>query len=100
MQSQNCLNIGAIKSKHSEELVGKICLKLQIAYVCQFHFNITDINFSAGRHIKTLKPNVVPPGFTFIKNESSENQSKRRSPRKRHLITEFVKPQQKKEINS
>ena len=23
-------------------------------YVCEFHFNITDINVSAGRHIKTL----------------------------------------------
>ena len=65
-------------------------------YVCEFHFNITDINVSAGRHIKTLKPNVVPSVFTFIKNKSSENQPKRRSPRKRHLNTEFVKPKQKK----
>ena len=55
-------------------------------YVCEFHFNITDINVSAGRHIKTLKPNVVP---SVVK--SSENQPKRRSPRKRHLNTEFVK---------
>ena len=29
-------------------------------HVCEFHFNITDINISAGRHIKTWKPNVVP----------------------------------------
>ena len=65
-------------------------------YVCEFHFDITDINVSAGRHIKTLKPNVVPSVFTFIKKKSSENQPKRRSPRKRHLITEFVKPKQKK----
>ena len=36
------------------------------------------------------------PVFTFIKNKSSENQPKRRSPRKRHLNTEFVKPKQKK----
>ena len=62
----------------------------------EFHFNITDINVSAGRHIKIFKPNVVPSVFTFIKKKSSENQTKRRSPRKRHLITEFVKPKQKK----
>ena len=65
-------------------------------YVCEFHFNITDINVSAGRHIKTLKPNVVPSVFTFIKNKSSESQPKRRSPRKCHLYTEFEKPKQKK----
>ena len=58
-------------------------------YVCEFHFDIT---VSAGRHIKTLKPNAVPSVFTFIKKKSSESQPKRRSPRKRHLITEFVKP--------
>ena len=29
-------------------------------HVCEFHFNITDINISAGSHIKTWKPNVVP----------------------------------------
>ena len=34
--------------------------------------------------------------FTFIINKSSEIQPKRRSPRKRHLNTEFVKPKQKK----
>ena len=65
-------------------------------YVCEFHFDITDINVSAGRHIKTLMPNVVPSVFTFIKKKSSENQPKRRPPRKHHLITEFVKPKQKK----
>ena len=27
-------------------------------YVCEFHFDITDINVSTERHIKTLKPNV------------------------------------------
>ena len=43
-----------------------------------------------------MKPNVVPSVFTFIKNKSSENQPKRRSPRKCHLNTEFVKPKQKK----
>ena len=76
---------------------GKDSLKVtNNTYVCEFHFNITDINVSAGRHIKTLKPNVVPSVFTFIKNKSSENQPKRRSPRKRHLNTEFVKPKQKK----
>ena len=92
MQRQNFINCGVIKSKHSEDLVGKFRLKLQITHVCKFHFNITDINVSAGRHIKTLKPNVVPSVFTFIKNKSSENQPKRRSPRKCHLNTEFVKP--------
>ena len=65
-------------------------------YVWQFHFNSTDTKVSARRHIKTLKPNVVPSVFTFIKNKSSENQPKRRSPRKRHLNTEFVKPKPKK----
>ena len=65
-------------------------------YVCELHFNITDINASAGRHIKSLKPNVVPSIVTFIKNKSSESQPKRRSPRERHLYTEFEKPKQKK----
>ena len=65
-------------------------------YVCEFHFDMTDINVSTGHHIKTLKPNVVPSVFNFIKKKSSENQPKRRSPRKHHLITEFVKPKQKK----
>ena len=60
MQSQSCINCGITKSKHSEELAGKIRLKLQITHVCEFHFDITDINVSAGRHIETLKPNVVP----------------------------------------
>ena len=61
-------------------------------YVCEFHDNITDINVSAERNIKTLKPNVVPLVFSFIKNKPSKNQSKRRFPGKRRLITEFVKP--------
>ena len=65
-------------------------------YLCKFHFNITVINVSAGRHIKTLKSNEVASVFTFIKNKSSGNQPKRRSPRKRHLITEFAKLKQKK----
>ena len=39
---------------------------------------------------------ILPSVFIFIKNKSSENQPKRRSPRKRHLNTEFVKPKQKK----
>ena len=66
------------------------------ANVCEFPFNINYINVSAGRHIKIFKPNVVPSVFTFIKNESPENQLKQRSPRKRHLNAEFVKPKQKK----
>ena len=61
-------------------------------YVCELHDNITDINVSAGPNMKVLKPNVVPSVFSFIKNKSSKNQSNRRSPRKRRLITEFVKP--------
>ena len=39
---------------------------------------------------------VVPSVFTFIKNKSSENQPKRRSLRKCHLNTEFVKHKQTK----
>ena len=62
----------------------------------RIYFNITDINVNAGRHMKTLKPNVVSSVFTFIKTESSGSQPKRRSPRKCHLNTEFVKPKQKK----
>ena len=85
------------KIKTFRRASGKDSLKVtNNTYVCEFHFDITDINVSAGRHIKTLKPNVVPSLFTFIKKKSSENQPKRRSPRKRHLITEFVKPKQKK----
>ena len=53
-----------------------------------FRFNITDINVSAGRHRKTLKPNVVPLAFTLEKT-SSENQPKQRSLRKCHLVNEF-----------
>ena len=84
------------KIKTSRRAGGKDSFKVtNNTYVCEFHFDITDINVSAGRHIKTLKPNVVPSVFTFIKKKSSENQPKRRS-RKRHLITEFVKPKQKK----
>ena len=60
------------------------------------NFEITDINVSVGHHMKTLKSNVVPSVFTFTKKKSSENQPKRRFPRKRHLFTEFVKPKQKK----
>ena len=65
-------------------------------YIYEFHFNITDINVSAGRHIKTLKPNVVPSVFTFIKNKSTKNQPKRRSTRKRRPYTEFEKLKQKR----
>ena len=64
--------------------------------MCEFNFYITDINASAGRHIKTLMLNVVPSVFTFINKKSSENQPKRRSPRKGHLIIEFINPMQKK----
>ena len=50
----------------------KVSLKVtNNTYVCEFHFNITDINVSQGRYIKTLKRNVVPSVFTF-KNKSSE----------------------------
>lgn len=38
-------------------------------YVSEFHFIITDINVSAGSHIKTSKPNVAPSEFTFVKNK-------------------------------
>ena len=41
---------------------------------------------------------ILPSIFIFIKNKSSENQPKQRSPRKHHLNTEFVKPKQKKLI--
>ena len=34
VQSQNFINCGVIKSKHSEEPEGKICLKLQITHMC------------------------------------------------------------------
>ena len=46
--------------------------------------------------VRRLKPNVVPLVFTSIKKKSPRNQLKRRSPIKRHLIAEFVKPRQKK----
>ena len=39
---------------------------------------------------------ILPSVVIFIKNKSLENQPKRRSPRKHHLNTEFVKPKQKK----
>ena len=81
------------KIKTFRRVGGKDSLRVtNIIYVYQFHFNITGINVSAGCYIKTLKPNIAPSVFTFIKIKSSENQPKRRSPRKRHLITEFVKP--------
>ena len=96
MQGQNyVIVVGITKSKHSEELEGKLRLKLQVTHVCEFHFNITDINVSGDHHIKTLKHNVVPSLFTFIKKKSPESQPKQRSPRKRHL-TVFVKPKPKK----
>ena len=39
MESRNCINFDVIKSKHSEEVVGKIRSKLQIThvYVCKFN---------------------------------------------------------------
>ena len=44
-------------------------------YVCGFHFNITDTNVRCQMSVldvtKTLKSNVVPSVFTFIKNKSS-----------------------------
>ena len=47
MQGQNyVIVVGITKSKHSEELEGKLRLKLQVTHVCEFHFNITDINVS------------------------------------------------------
>ena len=71
LQSQNCINCGVIKSKHSEKLAGKI--HLQTTYVCEFHINITDVNISAGRRIKTLKPNGVPLLFTYLPYVLLEN---------------------------
>ena len=61
----------------------------------EFYFNITDINACVGRHRKILKPNIVPSVCSF-KKKLSENQPKRRSRRKRHLVTEFVKYKNKK----
>ena len=85
------------KIKTFQRVGGKDSFKVtNKTYVSEFQFNITDVNVSAGRHIKTLKPNVVPSVFTFIKNKSSKNQPKWRSPRKRHLNTSFVKLKQKK----
>ena len=38
-------------------------------YVYEFHFNITYINGSAGRHIKILKPNVVLSVFYLYQKQ-------------------------------
>ena len=38
-------------------------------YVCEFHFHITYINGSAGRHIKILKPNVVLSVFYLYQKQ-------------------------------
>ena len=44
--------------------------------VCEFYFNISDINVSVGRHIKTLKSNVVPSVFPSSKiNHQKINQN-------------------------
>ena len=60
------------KIKTFQRVGGKDSFKVtNNTYVSEFQFNITDINVSAGRHIKTLKPNVVPSVFTFIENKSS-----------------------------
>ena len=42
------------------------------------------------RHIKTLKPEVVPTIFTF-KSKTTTEKSRRRSPRKRYLANDFEK---------
>ena len=57
-------------------------------YVCEFHFEISDIQVSAGRHIKTLKNNVIPSVFIFKKKSTPVK--KRSSPRKRRLIQDLV----------
>ena len=51
--------------------MGKI--RLQTTHVCEFHINITDVIISAGRRIKTLKPNVVPLLFTYLPYVLLEN---------------------------
>ena len=54
--------------------------------MCEFHFYIININFSAGGHIKTLKPNeVYLPQIEIIRKSIIQE-----TPRKRHLITEFI----------
>ena len=58
------------------------------ALVREFHFEISDIQVSAGRHIKTLKNNVIPSIFIFKKKSTPVK--KRSSPRKRHLIQDLV----------
>ena len=72
-------------TRHFEKLMGKIRYTLQITHTSEFNFNI-------GRHIKTLKPNVVPSVFTFIKR----NHQKINHDLLENLpYTEFVKPNQK-----
>ena len=56
IQSRSCLNCRLTKPKYFADLVGKTRFELQVTHMCEFHFNITDINVSAGRHRKTLKP--------------------------------------------
>ena len=65
------LNLWCNKTKTFRRAGGKDLFKVtNNTYVCKFHFNITDTNISAGRHIKALKPNVVSSVFTFTKNKS------------------------------
>ena len=57
-------------------------------YVCEFHFAISDIQVSAGRHIKTLKDKAIPSLFTFKK--MSTPVKKRKSPKNRHLFQDLA----------
>ena len=61
-------------------------------YVCEFHFNIININVGAGGHIKTLKMNeVYLPQKEIIRKSTIQE-----TPGKRHFITEFINHKQKK----
>ena len=97
IQSHNCVNCGLKKPKYFADLAGKIGFELQITHMCQFHFNITGINVSAGRYRMTVNPKVFRLTFTFEK-KPLENRPKRRSLRKTYLVTEFEKPKCKKSV--
>ena len=54
-----CTVLWCNKKKTFQRAGGKDSFKVtNNTYVCEFH--ITDINVSVERHVKTLKPNVVP----------------------------------------
>ena len=76
MQSQNGINCGVIKSRHSEDSWKDSFKVTNNTSVCEFYFNISDINVSIGSHIKTLNPNVVPSVFPSSKiNHQKINQN-------------------------